>query len=579
MKGMNKATLKKILHTLKPYAGYLVCTVLLALVTVAGQLAVPFFAGRAVDFIVGRGNVDYAELCRIFGAIGGCIALSGAAQWLMNVCNNRVAYHVLADLRKAAFEKIEKLPLKILDARAYGEVASVVVTDADQFSEGLLLGFTQFFTGITTIVGVLGIMLFLRWEIALIVFCLTPMSLLTARFIASRTYKMFKEQAIARADETAFIDEMIGNLKVVKAYGHEDENEETFREKNETLRKKSLSAVFLSSTTNPTTRFVNSIVYSCVAFAGAMFALFAGGFSVGNLTTFLSYSNQYTRPFNEISEVVTEFQNALACAARVFALIEEEEEPPDDGLKELHDVRGEVALCGVDFSYTPEQPLIEDMTFTAHAGKRIAIVGPTGCGKTTLINLLMRFYDVNGGAVTVDGKDVRNITRHSLRKNIGMVLQDTWVKEATVRENLCMGAPNCTEEEMIAAAKAAHAHSFIMRLPEGYDTVLSGEGALSQGQKQLLCIARVMLCRPPMLILDEATSNIDTRTERIVQDAFSELMQGRTCFIVAHRLSTIETADLILVMKAGKIIEQGTHRELLKRGGFYAELYEAQFAG
>ncbi len=580
MKRATKDTARGILRYLKPHAAYLVLSAVFALVAVAGQLVVPFLAGRGVDCIVSAGNVDYARLSRVFLGIGLCVAAATASQWFMNLCNNRVVYHVLADVRRDAFRKIEKLPLKTLDARAYGEVASVVVTDADQFAEGLLLAFTQFFTGLLTIFGVLGIMLALRWEIALIVVVLTPASLLTARFIASRTYRMFREQAVARADQTAFIDEMIGNLKTVKAYGHEDENVFVFREKNETLRKSSLRAVFYSSTTNPTTRFINSVVYAAVALAGSLFAIGSGGaFSVGSLTTFLSYSNQYTRPFNEISEVVAEFQNALACAARLFALIAEEEERSDEGLASLGEVDGRVEFCDVDFSYTPERPLIEHMNFTAEAGKRIAIVGPTGCGKTTLINLIMRFYDVVGGSVKVDGMDVREITRVSLRKNVGMVLQDTWIKEGTVRENLCMGAPNATEEEMIAAAKAARAHGFIMRLPQGYDTEIGGEGTLSQGQRQLLCIARVMLSRPPMLILDEATSSIDTRTERIVQAAFAELMRGRTCFIVAHRLSTIETADEILVMRDGSIVERGTHRELLAKGGFYAELYEAQFAG
>ncbi len=575
---MRSSTLRGILRYLRPYSFFLVCTVLLALVNVAGSLAVPYLAGRGVDCILGRGEVDYPALYRIFCAIAVCIAVSAAAQWLMSLSNNRIAYHVLADIRTDAFRKIEVLPLKYLDARAFGETASTVITDAEQFSEGLLLGFTQLFTGAATILGVLVILFVMRWEIALVVLFVTPLSLFAAKFISSRTYRMFREQSDVRAEQTAFIDEMVGNLKVVKAFCHERENEETFDEINARLKRCSLKAVFFSSTTNPATRFVNAVAYALVALSGALLVLTGGAFTVGNLSSALSYASQYSKPFNEITEVIAEFQNALACAARLFALIGEESEPSDGGNVPLGKVRGEVELSHVDFSYTPEKKLIEDLSFKAPAGKRIAIVGPTGCGKTTLINLLMRFYDVNGGSVTVDGKDVRAVTRRSLRENYGMVLQETWLKTATVRENLCMGRPSASEEEMIAAAKAAHAHHFIMRLPKGYDTVLGDEGALSQGQKQLLCIARVMLLRPPMLILDEATSNIDTRTELKVQDAFAKLMEGRTCFIVAHRLSTIENADLILVMKEGAIIEQGTHSDLLARRGFYYELYNAQFA-
>lgn len=578
---MKKSTFRGILRYLKPYTFYLCCTVLLAVVTVAATLAVPYLVGLGIDCIVGAGNVDYGRLYQLFAVIAVCIAVTAAAQWLLSLCNNKIAYNVLADVRRDAFRKIGVLPLKYLDARAYGETASVVITDAEQFSDGLLLGFTQLFTGVATILGVLVIMFVMRWQIALVVVVLTPLSLFIAKFISSRTYSMFKKQAEARADQTAFIDETIGNLKVVKAFCHEDENEATFDEINERLKKCSLRAIFFSSTTNPTTRFVNSLVYALVALVGAFTVIGVFGpvaFTVGNLSSFLSYSTQYTKPFNEISEVVTEFQNAVACAARLFALIHEEEEVSDAGNDELGRAEGEVRLKDVSFSYDPSQKLIEHLNVTAPAGKRVAIVGPTGCGKTTLINLLMRFYDANGGSVSVDGKDVREITRHSLRGNIGMVLQETWIKRATVRENLCMGTA-ATEEQMIEAAKAAHAHSFIMRLPDGYDTVISDDGVLSQGQKQLLCIARVMLCRPPMLILDEATSNIDTRTEQKVQDAFQKLMRGRTCFIVAHRLSTIENADLILVMRAGTIVEQGTHAELLQKGGFYAELYRAQFAG
>ncbi len=579
---MKQSTFRGIMRYLRPYWFYLCFTVLLAIVTVAATLAVPYLVGCGIDCIVGKGNVDTGALSKIFIAIGVCIAATALSQWLMSLSNNKIAYHVLADIRRDAFCKIEVLPLKYLDARAYGETASVIITDAEQFSDGLLLGFTQLFTGVVTILGVLVIMFLMKWEIALVVVCVTPVSMFVAKFISSRTYSMFKKQAAARAEQTGFIDEAIGNLKVVKAFCHEDENETTFDEINERLRASSLRAIFFSSTTNPSTRFVNSVVYALVALVGAFTVIATAGtatpFTVGNLSSLLSYSSQYTKPFNEISEVITEFQNAVACAARLFALIHEEEEPSDLGGGTLGKARGEVILRDVSFSYTPERKLIEGLNVITPAGKRVAIVGPTGCGKTTLINLLMRFYDVNGGCISVDGKDIRNITRKSLRENIGMVLQETWLKHGTVRENLCMGTP-ASDEEMIQAAKAAHAHSFIMRLPEGYDTVIGDEGVLSQGQKQLLCIARVMLCRPPMLILDEATSNIDTRTEQKVQDAFSKLMQGRTCFIVAHRLSTIENADLILVMKDGNIIEQGTHSQLLKQGGFYSELYRAQFAG
>ena len=574
-------TFRTILRYLKPYTGYLVATMLLALVVVATSLAAPYLAGLAIDCMIGAGEVDFPALYRLFAGVTGCVVGTAVSQWFLSVLSNKVAYHVLADVRKDAFCKIERLPLKYLDNRAYGEIANVIITDAEQFSDGLLLGFTQLFTGIATILGVLTVMLVIRWEIALVVFCITPLSLFAAKFIASHTYSLFKKQSEVRAEETAFIDEMIGNLKTVKAFAHEDENLETFREVNERLRKCSLKALFYSSTTNPVTRFINAVVYAAVALVGSLFVIWTAGtalaFTAGNLMTFLSYSNQYTKPFNEISEVVAEFQNALACAARIFSLIGEEEEPSDGGKEELGAAEGNVGLNDVSFSYTPERPLIEGLNLNAKKGTRVAIVGPTGCGKTTLINLLMRFYDVNGGSVSLDGRDVREITRKSLRGNYGMVLQETWLKRATVRENLTMGAPESTEEEMIAAAKAAHAHSFIMRLPRGYDTVIGGEGSLSQGQRQLLCIARIMLCRPPVLILDEATSSIDTRTERKVQDAFARLTEGRTCFIVAHRLSTIENADVILVMNAGHVVEQGTHRELLEKGGFYSELYRAQF--
>ena len=572
-------TLKGIFRYLRPYTGYLLCTVFLALVTVLLTLAVPFLVGLAIDCILGAGEVDFARLGDLFLVIGGCIAVTALSQWLMSLCNNKIAYHVLADIRRDAFRKIEVLPLRYIDSRSYGEIASVVITDAEQFSDGLLLGFTQLFTGICTILGTLVIMLVLRFEIALVVFCITPVSLFAAKFIASHTYSMFKLQSETRAEQTAFIDEMVGNLKIVKAYTHEDENEETFAEINERLKKCSLRAIFYSSTTNPVTRFINSVVYAGVALVGAFTVIGTGGaFSVGYLSTFLSYANQYTKPFNEITEVITEFQNAVACASRLLALIGEEAQPSDEGNYVLKQVDGNIELSHVEFSYSPERRLIEDLNLSVTAGKRVAIVGPTGCGKTTIINLLMRFYDVLGGSICVEGHDIRSVTRHSLRAHYGMVLQETWLKRATVRENLCMGKPDCTEEEMIAAAKAAHAHSFIMRLPQGYDTVIGDEGALSQGQKQLLCIARIMLCLPPMLILDEATSSIDTRNELRVQDAFAKLMLGRTSFIVAHRLSTVRSADIILVMNAGKIIEQGTHEELLQKGGFYSELYHAQFA-
>ena len=578
-----EGTFRGILGYLKPYSLFLVCTVVCAVVYVASTLVVPYLAGLAIDCMAGANEVDYPRLYALFAAIGVSITLTALSQWLMSLSNNHIAYRVLADIRRDAFRKLGVLPLKYLDGRSYGKTASVVITDAEQFSDGLLLGFTQLFTGAATILGVLVILFVLRWEVALVVLCVTPLSLFVAKFIASHTYSMFKKQAATRAEQTGFIDEMIGNLKIVKAFSHEGENEEKFDEINERLRACSLRAIFYSSTTNPGTRLVNNIVYALVALVGAFLVIATAGaavpFTVGNLSSVLSYATQYTKPFNEITEVITEFQNALACAARLFALIGEEEQPSDEGNIELTNVKGEVRLSDVGFSYDPEKPLIEHLNVLAPAGKRVAIVGPTGCGKTTLINLLMRFYDVDKGSVSVDGHDVREITRKSLRSHYGMVLQETWLKKATVRENLLMGNPEATEEEMIEAARAAHAHGFISRLPEGYDTVIGDEGALSQGQRQLLCIARIMLTRPPMLILDEATSSIDTRTEMRVQDAFQKLMQGRTCFIVAHRLSTIENADLILVMKAGTIIEQGTHKELLQKGGFYSELYKAQFAG
>ena len=581
-KGKDKSTRKTfagIMKYLKPYSFLLAASILLALVYVAATLLIPYLAGEAINQIVGKDNVQREELYKIFYAIAICIGAAVLSQWLMSLCNNRIAYHVLADIRGDAFQKIEKLPLKYIDNRAYGEIASVVISDAEQFTDGLLLGFTQLFTGIITILGVLVILFLMRWELALVVLLITPLSLFAARFIANRTYSMFKKQSEVRAEQTAFIDEMIGNLKTVKSYTHEDENTARFKEINGRYQKSSLKAIFFSSTTNPVTRFINSVVYAAVALVGSLLVLSSGAFFVGNLASCLAYANQYTKPFNEISEVVAEFQNALACAARLLSLIHEESEPSDEGNEELEGSEGNVTLKEVAFSYNPERPLIEGLNLDVAAGKKIAIVGPTGCGKTTVINLLMRFYDVNAGSITLGDKDIREITRKSLRKHYGMVLQETWLKKGTVRENLLLGKPDATEEEMIAAAKLAHAHSFIKRLPSGYNTLIGGDGVLSEGQKQLLCIARIMLCQPPVVILDEATSNIDTRTERKVQEAFDELMKGRTCFVVAHRLSTIENADCILVMNAGHIVEQGTHAELLEKGGFYAQLYEAQFAG
>ncbi len=575
-----RAAFRGILRYLRPHAPMLAAALFCALAVVAGQLLAPFFAGKAIDCI--GETVDWAHLKIHLIAIGSVSLAAAVFQWIMSLLNNKIAYRVLADMRRDTFAKLSVLPLSYLDGRAFGDVASVIVSDAEQVSDGLLLGFTQLFTGVLTIGGVLGIMLAIRWEVALVVFCITPLSFFVARFISSRTYKTFRTQTEARAEETAFADEMIAGLKVVKAFSREEETARLFDEKNEALRKASLRAVFFASTTNPTTRFVNALVYAAVALTGGLLAISTAGmgapFTVGRLTTFLSYANQYTKPFNEISEVAAEFQNALACAGRILGLIAEEEEPSDEDRPSLKEVKGEVALEGVAFSYDPARELIKDFSLGVKAGMRVAIVGPTGCGKTTLVNLLMRFYDVQEGAIYVDGTDIRTVTRKSLRENYGMVLQESWLKTATVRENLTMGRPDCTEEEMIEASKTAKAHAFIQRLPEGYDTVLGEEGSLSAGQKQLLCIARVMLCRPPMLILDEATSNIDTRTEKLVQEAFAELMKGRTCFVVAHRLSTIRSSDLILVMNAGKIVERGTHEELLAKGGFYKQLYEAQFA-
>ena len=578
-KTSKKRTLVGILHYLKPHAFPLVCVVLFAAAQVALTLAIPVLAGKGIDCMVGAGDVAFEKLYTLLLAIGGCAAGSAICQWVMNLLSQRIAYQMLACVREDAFRNLQALPLKYLDNHPSGGVASVVISDAEQFADGLLLGFTQLFTGITTILGLLVILFIMRWEIALVVLCVTPLSLLSAKFISSRTYQFFKAQAKARETQTAFIDEAVGNVKLVKAFCREQESEKNFQALNDDLAKCGLKAVYLSSVTNPTTRFINSIVYALVALTGAFLVISTGGiFTVGNFSSALSYCTQYTKPFNEITDVIAEFQNALACAARLLALIDEAPEVSDADSETLEAVRGEIQLENVAFSYTPEQKLIENLNVSVPAGKRVAIVGPTGCGKTTIINLLMRFYDVNDGSIKVDGKDVRDITRKSLRDHFGMVLQDTWLKTATVRENLCMGQKNTTEEEMIEACKAVHAHNFIMQLPEGYDTVLSEDGNLSQGQKQLLCIARVMLSHPRMLILDEATSSIDTRTELKVQDAFEKLMEGRTSFIVAHRLSTIQTADLILVMNAGNIVEQGTHGELLERKGFYYDLYNAQFA-
>ena len=572
-------TLRKVLHYIKRYWVLLILSILLAAVSVISALYIPILTGRAVDLIIAKGQVDFAGIFVILKQIGIVIALTALAQWAMNICNNKMTYNIIRDVRKEAFRKLEILPLRYVDDHSYGEVVSRVIADVDQFADGLLMGFTQLFSGIITIVGTLLFMLSVNVGITLVVVVITPLSLFVASFIARKTYTMFLLQSQTRGEQTAFIDEMIGNQKVVQAYGQEEETQETFDEINGRLEKCSLRAIFFSSITNPSTRFVNNLVYAGVGIAGALFAV-AGRLSVGQLSCFLSYANQYTKPFNEISGVVTELQNALACAARVFKLIEEEPqvaEPVD--ARVLTDPEGNVSLDHVYFSYVPDKKLIQDFNLKVKPGQRVAIVGPTGCGKTTIINLLMRFYDVDSGEIKVEGTDIRNMTRKSLRTNYGMVLQDTWLKTGTIRENIVMGKPDATQEEVIAAARAAHAHSFIKRLPQGYDTVITEDGGnLSQGQKQLLCITRVMLCLPPMLILDEATSSIDTRTEMKIQEAFARLMEGRTSFIVAHRLSTIQSADVILVMKDGNMIEQGNHESLLAKGGFYANLYNSQFA-
>lgn len=583
-KKLEKGTLKKALNYIRRYRLLMALSILLAAATVALTLYVPILIGKAIDLIVGKGNVDFDAIFALIVQIAVMIGAIALCQWLMSIINNRVTYHVVRDIRDEAFRKIEILPLKYLDVHSQGEIISRVIADVDQFADGLLMGFSQLFTGIVTVLGTLFFMIALNWKISLVVIILTPMSLLIARYIAKKTYSMFKLQSETRGEQTALIDEMIGNQKVVQAFSHEAETLEKFDEINERLEKCSLRATFFSSLVNPSTRFINSIVYAGVAFAGAFAAITTAGtvnpFTVGSLSCFLSYANQYTKPFNEISGVITELQNALACAARIFELIKEKPQIPDaENAVVLDNIKGNVELDNVEFSYVPERKLIQNLNLHVKPGQRIAIVGPTGCGKTTVINLLMRFYDVNSGSISVEGSDIRNVTRSSLRNGYGMVLQETWLKSGTIRENITMGKPDATDEEIIAAAKASHAHSFIKRLPNGYDTVISEDGgSLSQGQKQLLCIARVMLCLPPMLILDEATSSIDTRTEIKIQEAFARLMQGRTSFIVAHRLSTIREADVILVMKDGNIIEQGNHDELLSKGGFYAKLYNSQFA-
>ena len=570
-------TVKKVLQYLKKYIPLMVLSLILAVGIVAFTLYVPILIGRAIDCIV-YGAVDLDAIVQILVQVVIVVALTALFQWLMNVINNKVTYQVVRDIRNEAFEKIQKLPLKYLDAHPYGETVSRIISDVEQFADGLLMGFTQFFTGIMTILGTLVFMITIHKGITVLVVIVTPLSLFVANFIAKHTYSMFTEQSKTRGEQTALIDEMIGNEKVVKAFAQEDEAIARFDEINGRLQKCSLQAIFYSSLTNPCTRFVNSVVYAIVAITGAL-ACISGGMTVGALTTFLSYANQYTKPFNEISGVITELQNALACASRVFELIEEEAEAADakDAVV-LTDAKGNVDCEHVYFSYVPDKKLIEDFNLSVEPGQRVAIVGPTGCGKTTLINLLMRFYDVNAGSIKVDGNAITGMTRHSLRENYGMVLQETWLKAGTIRENITMGKPEATEEEIIAATKASHAHSFIKRLANGYDTVIGEDGGmLSAGQKQLLCIARIMLALPPMLILDEATSSIDTRTELKIQNAFAKLMEGRTSFIVAHRLSTIQTADVILVMKDGKVIEQGNHESLLKKKGFYSTLYNSQF--
>ena len=573
------ATLKKVIRRLGRYRIFLVFSILLATVSVALTLYIPKLTGHAVDYVIGKGEVNFPGVIQVMIQIGVCTLITALAQWLMNVCNNKMTYQMVQDIRNEAFHKIEQLPLKYIDGHPYGDVVSRVIADVDQFSDGLLMGFTQLFTGIATIVGTFCFMLSVNVSITFVVVLITPVSFVVANFIAKRTFRMFRLQSEIRGEQTGLIDEMIGNQKVVQAFGQENEVGDRFDEINDRLSKYSLQGTFFSSITNPSTRFVNALVYAAVGVFGAFFAI-QGGISVGQLSCFLSYANQYTKPFNEISGVVTELQNAIACAGRVLELIEETPEIPDseDAIK-LGKADGKVEIEDVYFSYEPNQKLIEHFNLQVKPGQRVAIVGPTGCGKTTLINLLMRFYDVNSGAIKVSGKDIRKVTRESLRANYGMVLQETWLKQGTIRENIVMGRENATDDEVLAAAKASHAHSFIKRLPNGYDTVIGEDGgSLSAGQKQLLCITRVMLCLPPMLILDEATSSIDTRTEMRIQKAFATMMQGRTSFLVAHRLSTIQEADVILVMRDGKIVEQGNHEELLAANGFYKNLFDAQWS-
>ena len=572
-----KATLNRVLHKIRPYSAFVVCSLLVAAVSVAAQLYIPILCGDAIDKMLGKGNVDLAGVLRIAVSILVVAAVAALAQWLLSVCNNRITFSVSRDLRNEALRKIQTLPLSYLDSHPSGDIVSRITADAEQFADGLILGFSQLFTGVVTIAVTLVFMLTISPLITLAVVVLTPISLFTARFIARRTYSMFKKQSETRGEQTALINEMIQNQKTVQAFSYEDRAVERFDESNEKLRKYSLKSIFFSSLTNPTTRFINNLIYAVVGLMGGIFAI-GGMVTVGGFVSFLAYSNQYTKPFNEISGVVTELQNALACAARIFELIDEKPEASDENCSALSDPEGSVEFDNVRFSYDKSKKLIDGFDFFAPSGKTIAVVGPTGCGKTTLINLLLRFYDVDGGSIKVDGENINDITRHSLRHHFGMVLQDTWIKNGTVRENIAFGKPDATDEEIIAAAKAARAHSFIKRLKNGYDTVIGDDDGLSEGERQLLCIARVMLMKPPMLILDEATSSIDTRTELKVQDAFNTLMQGRTSFVVAHRLSTIRHADCILVMKDGKVAEQGTHEELLAKNGFYTKLYNSQFA-
>ena len=574
-----KATLTRVLHKIRPYSLFVVCSLIVAAVSVAAQLYIPILCGDAIDLMLGKGNVDFAGVGRIIVEVLVVAVVAAFAQWLLSVCNNRITFSVSRDLRNEALRKIQTLPLSYLDSHPSGDIVSRMVADVDTFADGLLMGFTQLFSGVLTILGTLLFMLSENVVITLVVVCITPLSLLVASFLAKRSYKYFQGQSSVRGEQTALVNEMIEGQKVVQAFGHEAESLDAFDEVNGRLQDVSLKAIFFSSMTNPATRFVNNIVYAGVGLVGALYAV-RGGITIGQLSVFLNYANQYTKPFNEISGVVTELQNALACAARVFELLDADDQIPEAENAAVLQPDGHVQLEDVSFRYLPDRPLIEGLSLDVKPGQRIAIVGPTGCGKTTLINLLMRFYDVNSGSITVSGDDIRNVTRASLRGSYGMVLQDTWLRAGTVRENIAYGKPDATLDEVVAAAKAAHADSFIRRLPDGYDTVIAEDGGnISQGQKQLLCIARVMLCLPPMLILDEATSSIDTRTEVRIQKAFARMMQGRTSFIVAHRLSTIREADVILVMKDGHIVEQGNHDELLAAGGFYAKLYNSQFEG